>query len=59
MDRANGGLWEGETPSTGVGDELRDERDGMRVVVLLLHSACVGKEEGEEKFLSCVQSRGI
>lgn len=53
MDRANGGLWEGETQSTGVEDELRDERDGMgecAKAALCLHSAGVGREE-EEKFL--------
>lgn len=53
MDGANGGLWEGETQSTGVEDELRDERDGMgerAKAALRLHSASVGEEE-EEKFL--------
>lgn len=53
MDGANGGLWEGETQSTGVEDELRDERDGMgegAKAALRLHGASVGKEE-EEKFL--------
>lgn len=43
MDEANGGLWEGETQSSGVEDELREESE------LLLHCANIVKEE-EEKF---------
>lgn len=50
MDRGNGGLWEGETQSTGVEDELRDGIGERVKVALHLHSASERKED-KEKFL--------